>query len=161
MDFDLQWLLLGLPVRDRDHVVVGATPEEMRARGFRPVGKDFPVFLHPETHEEYVLARTERKTAPGYTGFVVHAAPEVTLEDDLLRRDVIMALMCQGRLDFAAIERAHGVCVRDAFAAELQALQQQRLEDAHQALQEELQLTRLVRSCFHNTSPSAFLNETR
>ncbi|HNT63995.1 MAG TPA: multifunctional CCA tRNA nucleotidyl transferase/2'3'-cyclic phosphodiesterase/2'nucleotidase/phosphatase, partial [Candidatus Desulfobacillus denitrificans] len=57
--------LLGLPVRDRDHVVVGATPEEMRARGFRPVGKDFPVFLHPETHEEYALARTERKTAPG------------------------------------------------------------------------------------------------
>jgi len=80
--------LLGLPVRDRDHVVVGATPEEMRARGFRPVGKDFPVFLHPETHEEYALARTERKTAPGYKGFTFHAAPDVTLEEDLARRDL-------------------------------------------------------------------------
>ncbi len=80
--------LLGLPVRDRDHVVVGSTPEEMRARGFRPVGKDFPVFLHPETHEEYALARTERKTAPGYKGFTFHAAPDVTLEEDLARRDL-------------------------------------------------------------------------
>ena len=79
--------LLGLPVQDRDWVVVGGTPEEMVARGFRPVGKDFPVFLHPGTHEEYALARTERKTAPGYKGFVVHASPEVTLEEDLLRRD--------------------------------------------------------------------------
>ena len=79
--------LLGLPVQDRDWVVVGATPEEMAARGYRPVGKDFPVFLHPETHEEYALARTERKTAPGYKGFVIHAAPDVTLEQDLLRRD--------------------------------------------------------------------------
>lgn len=80
--------LLGLPVQDRDHVVVGATPEDMQARGFRPVGKDFPVFLHPDTHEEYALARTERKTAPGYTGFVFHAAPDVTLEEDLARRDL-------------------------------------------------------------------------
>ena len=80
--------LLGLPVQDRDHVVVGATPEAMLARGFRPVGKDFPVFLHPETHEEYALARTERKTAPGYKGFVFHAAPDVTLEQDLARRDL-------------------------------------------------------------------------
>ncbi|MES3025059.1 MAG: multifunctional CCA addition/repair protein [Pseudomonadota bacterium] len=80
--------LLGLPVQDRDHVVVGATPEQMLALGFRPVGKDFPVFLHPETHEEYALARTERKTAPGYRGFVFHTAPEVTLEDDLVRRDL-------------------------------------------------------------------------
>ncbi|MDR2196305.1 MAG: multifunctional CCA tRNA nucleotidyl transferase/2'3'-cyclic phosphodiesterase/2'nucleotidase/phosphatase, partial [Gallionellaceae bacterium] len=79
--------LLGLPVRDRDWVVVGATPEAMVARGFRPVGKDFPVFLHPETHEEYALARTERKSAPGYRGFVIHAAPDVTLEQDLSRRD--------------------------------------------------------------------------
>ena len=79
--------LLGLPVKDRDWVVVGASPEEMVARGFRPVGKDFPVFLHPQTHEEYALARTERKTAPGYRGFVVHAAPDVTLEQDLSRRD--------------------------------------------------------------------------
>ncbi len=80
--------LLGLPVVDRDHVVVGATPEELLAAGFKPVGRDFPVFLHPRTHEEYALARTERKTAPGYHGFVFHAAPEVTLEQDLGRRDL-------------------------------------------------------------------------
>ncbi len=80
--------LLGLPVQDRDHVVVGATPEDMLARGFKPVGRDFPVFLHPDTHEEYALARTERKTAPGYAGFVFHAAPDVTLEEDLARRDL-------------------------------------------------------------------------
>jgi tRNA nucleotidyltransferase (CCA-adding enzyme) len=80
--------LLGLPVQDRDHVVVGATPEAMLAQGFRAVGKDFPVFLHPATQEEYALARTERKTAPGYHGFVFHTAPDVTLEDDLVRRDL-------------------------------------------------------------------------
>jgi tRNA nucleotidyltransferase (CCA-adding enzyme) len=80
--------LLGLPVKDRDYVVVGATPEEMVKQGFRPVGKDFPVFLHPETHEEYALARTERKTARGYHGFAFHAAPDVTLEQDLARRDL-------------------------------------------------------------------------
>ncbi len=80
--------LLGLPVKERDWVVVGATPEDMTRAGYRPVGKDFPVFLHPETHEEYALARTERKTAPGYKGFVVHASPEVTLEEDLARRDL-------------------------------------------------------------------------
>jgi len=80
--------LLGLPVVDRDYVVVGASVEDMLARGFRPVGKDFPVFLHPETHAEYALARTERKTAPGYRGFVIHADPAVTLEEDLARRDL-------------------------------------------------------------------------
>jgi tRNA nucleotidyltransferase (CCA-adding enzyme) len=80
--------LLGLPVQDRDHVVVGATPEELIARGFRPVGKDFPVFLHPQTQEEYALARTERKTGPGYKGFQFHAAADVTLEQDLARRDL-------------------------------------------------------------------------
>jgi len=80
--------LLGLPVKERDWVVVGSTPEEMLRHGYRPVGKDFPVFLHPVTHEEYALARTERKTAPGYKGFVVHASPEVTLEEDLRRRDL-------------------------------------------------------------------------
>jgi len=79
--------LLGLPVKDRDYVVVGATPEEMVKQGFKPVGKDFPVFLHPQTKQEYALARTERKTAPGYKGFVIHAAPDVTLEQDLARRD--------------------------------------------------------------------------
>lgn len=80
--------LLGLPVKDRDWVVVGATPEEMAKQGFKPVGKDFPVFLHPGTHEEYALARTERKSGRGYKGFTVHAAPDVTLEDDLRRRDL-------------------------------------------------------------------------
>ncbi|HAF55713.1 MAG TPA: multifunctional CCA addition/repair protein [Thauera sp.] len=80
--------LLELPVKDRDWVVVGSTPEEMLARGFRPVGRDFPVFLHPHTGEEYALARTERKSGHGYTGFVCHASPEVTLEEDLLRRDL-------------------------------------------------------------------------
>jgi len=79
--------LLGLAVQDHDWVVVGSTPEAMVAQGFQPVGKDFPVFLHPKTHEEYALARTERKTARGYQGFAVYAAPDVTLEQDLLRRD--------------------------------------------------------------------------
>ena len=78
--------LLGLPVQDRDWVVVGTTPEAMLAQGFTPVGRDFPVFLHPQTHEEHALARTERKSAPGYRGFVVHASPQVTLEEDLARR---------------------------------------------------------------------------
>ncbi len=80
--------LLGLPVQDHDYVVVGATPEQMVAQGYRPVGKDFPVFLHPKSHEEYALARTERKTARGYKGFQVYAAPDVTLEQDLARRDL-------------------------------------------------------------------------
>jgi tRNA nucleotidyltransferase (CCA-adding enzyme) len=80
--------LLGKPVSDRDWVVVGATPAEMIAAGFTPVGKDFPVFLHPRTHEEYALARTERKTARGYQGFSFHTSPEVTLEQDLMRRDL-------------------------------------------------------------------------
>jgi tRNA nucleotidyltransferase (CCA-adding enzyme) len=79
--------LLGLPVKDRDYVVVGTTPQAMLDAGYKPVGKDFPVFLHPKTHEEYALARTERKTGAGYKGFVVHAAPDVTLEEDLARRD--------------------------------------------------------------------------
>jgi len=80
--------LLGLKVTDRDYVVVGATPQDMLRLGFKPVGKDFPVFLHPRSHEEYALARTERKTARGYKGFKIHAAPDVTLEDDLARRDL-------------------------------------------------------------------------
>ncbi|WP_080744679.1 multifunctional CCA tRNA nucleotidyl transferase/2'3'-cyclic phosphodiesterase/2'nucleotidase/phosphatase [Coxiella burnetii] len=80
--------LLGLPVKEKDWVVVGATPEEMTARGFKPVGKEFPVFLHPETHEEYALARTERKVAKGYKGFTFYAAPDVSLEEDLKRRDL-------------------------------------------------------------------------
>lgn len=80
--------LLGRAVKDHDYVVVGATPAQMIEQGFKPVGKDFPVFLHPDTAEEYALARTERKTAPGYTGFQFHAAPDVTLEQDLARRDL-------------------------------------------------------------------------
>jgi tRNA nucleotidyltransferase (CCA-adding enzyme) len=87
--------LLGAPVNDHDWVVVGATPEEMVAAGFKPVGQDFPVFLHPATHEEYALARTERKTAPGYHGFTFHANPSVTLEEDLARRDLTINAMAQ------------------------------------------------------------------
>ena len=87
--------LLGLPVQDRDYVVVGAAPQDMLARGFKPVGKDFPVFLHPRTHEEYALARTERKSGHGYTGFTFHAAPDVTLEEDLARRDLTINAIAQ------------------------------------------------------------------
>ena len=87
--------MLGITGSDRDWVVVGSTPEAMVAQGFTPVGKDFPVFLHPRTHEEYALARTERKTAPGYKGFVVHASPEVTLEEDLARRDLSINAIAQ------------------------------------------------------------------
>lgn len=87
--------LLGLPVQDRDWVVVGATPAEMLGAGFQPVGKDFPVFLHPYTKEEYALARTERKTAQGYHGFEFYCAPEVSLEEDLARRDLTINAMAE------------------------------------------------------------------
>ena len=87
--------LLGLAVKDRDYVVVGATPDEMIAAGYRPVGKDFPVFLHPDTHQEYALARTERKTGKGYKGFSVYADPAVTLEQDLARRDFTINAIAQ------------------------------------------------------------------
>lgn len=116
--------LLGLPVADRDFVVVGATPDEMLALGFQPVGKDFPVFLHPQTHAEYALARTERKSGHGYTGFKVYAAPEVTLEEDLLRRDLTINAIAEdeagvlidpygGQRDLAARVFRH---VSEAFA---------------------------------------------
>lgn len=116
--------LLGLPVVDRDHVVVGATPDEMLALGYQPVGKDFPVFLHPDTHEEYALARTERKSGRGYKGFNVYAAPEVTLDDDLRRRDLTINAIAEdasgtlvdpygGARDLAAKVFRH---VSDAFA---------------------------------------------
>ena len=116
--------LLGLPVADRDHVVVGATPEDMVALGFQPVGRDFPVFLHPVTHEEYALARTERKSGRGYKGFTVHAAPDVTLEQDLRRRDLTINAMAEdeagnlidpygGQRDLAARTFRH---VSEAFA---------------------------------------------
>ena len=105
--------LLGRPVADRDYVVVGATPEDLLARGFRPVGRDFPVFLHPETQAEYALARTERKSGHGYHGFTFHTAPNVRLEDDLARRDLTINAMARsetgelidpygGRADLAA-----------------------------------------------------------
>ncbi len=99
--------LLGLPVQDRDWVVVGATPEQMEVAGYRPVGKDFPVFLHPETHEEYALARTERKTARGYKGFDVYAAPDVTLEQDLSRRDFTVNAIARAD-DGTLIDPYHG-----------------------------------------------------
>jgi tRNA nucleotidyltransferase (CCA-adding enzyme) len=87
--------LLGRQVKERDYVVVGSTPEEMEKLGYKPVGKDFPVFLHPKTHEEYALARTERKSGRGYKGFTVHAAADVTLEDDLRRRDLTINAMAK------------------------------------------------------------------
>jgi tRNA nucleotidyltransferase (CCA-adding enzyme) len=116
--------LLGLPSGDRDWVVVGATPQQMLDGGYLPVGRDFPVFLHPQTHEEHALARTERKTAPGYRGFTVHADPSVTLEEDLLRRDLTINAMarddagrlidpCGGQRDLAARVLRH---VSPAFA---------------------------------------------
>ena len=85
--------LLGYPHHETDWLVVGSTPEEMIKNGFAQVGRDFPVFLHPESKEEYALARTERKSGPGYHGFVVHAAPSVTLEEDLDRRDLTIYAM--------------------------------------------------------------------
>lgn len=87
--------LLGLPVKDKDWVVVGATPQQMLDAGYQQVGRDFPVFLHPQTHEEYALARTERKSGSGYTGFTCYAAPDVTLEQDLLRRDLTVNALAQ------------------------------------------------------------------
>jgi tRNA nucleotidyltransferase (CCA-adding enzyme) len=90
--------LLGLDVRDQDYVVVGSTPEEMERLGFKPVGRDFPVFLHPATREEYALARTERKSGHGYRGFAVHASPDVTLEQDLQRRDLTINAIARDAL---------------------------------------------------------------
>lgn len=116
--------LLDIPIKDRDWVVVGATPEAMIAAGYQQVGKGFPVFLHPETHEEYALARTERKTAPGHTGFEIHASPDVTLEEDLQRRDLTINAIAQttggelvdpynGKADIEARKLRH---VSDAFS---------------------------------------------
>ncbi len=105
--------LLGLPVQDRDYVVVGATPEAMLARGFRPVGKDFPVFLHPRTNEEYALARTERKSGQGYKGFAINAAPDVSLEDDLARRDLTINAIARAE-DGALIDPHGGIADLEA-----------------------------------------------
>ena len=87
--------LLGLPIKDKDWVVVGATPQQMLDAGYQQVGRDFPVFLHPDSHEEYALARTERKSGSGYTGFTCYAAPDVTLEQDLLRRDLTVNALAE------------------------------------------------------------------
>ncbi len=116
--------LLGFTVKDKDYVVVGSTPEAMLNAGYKPVGKDFPVFLHPKTHDEYALARTERKTAKGYKGFLVHASPEVTLEEDLARRDLTINAIAKDA-DGKLIDPFNGVAdinaktlrhVSDAFA---------------------------------------------
>ncbi len=127
--------LLGIAVQDRDWVVVGATPDDMLAKGYRPVGKDFPVFLHPETHEEYALARTERKTAPGYRGFVFHTSPDVTLEEDLVRRD----------LTINAIARAGDGSLVDPFGGQrdLQARVFRHVSDAF--LEDPVRILRLAR----------------
>ncbi|HEX9451163.1 MAG TPA: multifunctional CCA addition/repair protein [Burkholderiales bacterium] len=118
--------LLGRPVADQDYVVVGSTPEQMEQLGYRPVGKDFPVFLHPQTHEEYTLARTERKTARGYKGFEIHASPEVTLEQDLARRDLtINAIARDG--DGNIIDPHHGIA--DLKAGVLRHVSQAFIED--------------------------------
>jgi tRNA nucleotidyltransferase (CCA-adding enzyme) len=116
--------LLGLPTKDSDYVVVGSTPQTMLDAGYKPVGKDFPVFLHPKTHDEYALARTERKTGAGYKGFVVHAAPDVTLEEDLARRDLTINAIAKDA-DGKLIDPFNGIAdlqaktlrhVSDAFA---------------------------------------------
>ncbi len=109
--------LLGLPVHERDYVVVGATPDEMLTQGFKQVGRDFPVFLHPDTQDEYALARTERKQGHGYRGFTVHAAPEVTLNEDLARRDLsinAMAMDAEGHLidPYGGLQDLQQKCLR-------------------------------------------------
>ena len=111
--------LLGLGAggaADRDYVVVGATPEMMIARGFKPVGRDFPVFLHPETHDEYALARTERKSGRGHQGFVFHADPGVTLEEDLARRDLTINAMARAEGPSAEGSCAEGSCAEGSCA---------------------------------------------
>lgn len=100
--------LLGFAIKDKDYVVVGSTPEAMLAAGFKPVGKDFPVFLHPQTRDEYALARTERKTAKGYKGFAIHASPEVTLEEDLARRDLTINAIAKAD-DGRLVDPFHGL----------------------------------------------------
>jgi tRNA nucleotidyltransferase (CCA-adding enzyme) len=105
--------LLGLPVKDHDYVVVGSTPEEMARLGYRPVGKDFPVFLHPRSQEQYALARTERKISRGYKGFEVYAAPEVTLQEDLARRDLTINAIAKDR-DGNIIDPFNGVADLEA-----------------------------------------------
>ena len=107
--------LLGLPVQDRDWVIVGGTPEAVTALGFTPVGKDFPVFLHPDTREEYALARTERKTARGYRGFIIYTSPDITLEEDLARRDLTINAIAVSESALAADGSFEPALVRDPF----------------------------------------------
>lgn len=123
--------LLGRPVADQDYVVVGSTPEQMEQLGYRPVGKDFPVFLHPQTHEEYALARTERKTARGYRGFDIHASPEVSLEQDLARRDLTINAIARDE-NGNIIDPHHGVA--DLKAGILRHVSQAFVEDPVRAL---------------------------
>lgn len=127
--------LLNLPVKDKDWVVVGASPEEMQNLGYEQVGRDFPVFLHPETHEEYALARTERKSGSGYTGFVCYSAPDVTLEQDLQRRDLTINAIAQD-------EQGH---FYDPYQGRAD-LQQRQLRHVSQAFQEDpLRVLRVAR----------------
>ncbi|GKS92050.1 multifunctional CCA addition/repair protein [Acidovorax sp. SUPP2539] len=126
--------LLGRPVNDRDWVVVGATPDEMAAQGYLPVGRDFPVFLHPQTHEEYALARTERKSGRGYRGFAVQASPEVTLEEDLSRRDLTINAIAQpadaAGASASAPSATHGLCDPYGGVRDLQARVLRHVTDA-------------------------------
>ena len=130
--------LLGLPVKDRDWVVVGASPRQLLDQGYLPVGKDFPVFLHPVTRQEYALARTERNTAPGYKGFAFHAAPDVTLEQDLARRDLTINAMAVSRAQLDAHGNFAPATVRleDPFHG-LRDLQQRRLQHVTGAFAED------------------------
>jgi tRNA nucleotidyltransferase (CCA-adding enzyme) len=144
--------LLHQPVKDKDWVVVGATPEQMTQLGYQTVGKDFPVFLHPTTREEYALARTERKTAPGYKGFVVHASPEVTLDEDLARRDLTINAMAlpethSGLLfqDYAAFEQVFSAYGIDPYGG-LKDLQSKTLRHVTPAFREDpVRILRLAR----------------
>ena len=120
--------LLAQPVKDKDWVVIGGTPEEMTQLGYAAVGKDFPVFLHPTSREEYALARTERKTAPGYKGFVVHASPEVSLAEDLARRDLTINAM--------ALPEEHAKAFFEAPTSEIHSFFQQHAIDPYHGLQD-------------------------
>lgn len=137
--------LMGLPVQDRDWVVVGSTPHELLDAGFIPVGRDFPVFLHPVTREEYALARTERKTGPGYRGFAVHADPSVSLEQDLGRRDLTINAMAVAAHDLRSDGSFDPACVRDPFGG-VADLQNQTLRHCTDAFREDpVRILRLAR----------------
>ena len=137
--------LMGLPVQDRDWVVVGSTPQALLDAGFTPVGRDFPVFLHPSTREEYALARTERKTAPGYRGFAVHADAAVTLEQDLGRRDLTINAMAVAAHDLRPDGSFDPACVVDPLGG-IADLQTRTLRHCTQAFREDpVRILRLAR----------------